>query len=91
MSNITPETVNSKSVLHLKNLAKKRKKEMGCPSSQAHEWIAQSLGFKNWNNVLRFAKINDSRLLSSFHKENKMQTTKTVESTRQHVAIFGRR
>jgi flagellar motor switch protein FliM len=80
MSEITPDTVNSKSVLHLKNLAKKRKKETGCKSSEAHEFVALTLGFKNWNNVLRLAEINDSRLLSSFNEEVKTKTSNSDDS-----------
>jgi flagellar motor switch protein FliM len=80
MSEITPDTVNSKSVLHLKNLAKKRKKETGCKSSEAHEFVALSFGFKNWNNVLRFAEINDSRLLSSFNEAVKTKTSNSADS-----------
>lgn len=80
MSKITPETVNSKSVLHLKKLAQKRKKETGCKSSEAHEFVAHTLGFKNWNNVLRFAKLNDERLLSSFYKEPDMSSSPFAEN-----------
>ncbi len=79
MSRITPESVDSQSVRHLKNLAKRRKKETGCTSSEAHEFIAKAHGFKNWNNVLRFAKNHDTRRLSSSHSEIPMEERMSIQ------------
>lgn len=54
-SDLRPGRIDSKGAAHLKNLAKRIKKQEGLRMSEALEHVAQSHGFKNWNNVLRYA------------------------------------
>ncbi len=54
-TNLTSRTIDSSGVLHLKKLAKRMAKELGCKLSEAQEFTAKEHGFKNWNNVHRFA------------------------------------
>lgn len=66
-SDLEPKSIDSSGVKRLKKLAKLKQKEQGCQLSDALELVAQEHGFKNWNNVHRFAsKRPDSSRSISF-------------------------
>ncbi len=83
MSNLSPDSIDEKGVRHFKILAKRLRKETGCKSTAALDQIAQAHGFKNWNNVLRFAQKNQASRFSSLHQENQMNTNPSNESQQE--------
>lgn len=54
-SELQPSLIDSWGVDRLKKLAKRKQKELGLNRTEALELVAKEHGFKNWNNVHRFA------------------------------------
>lgn len=54
-SDLQPSMIDSWGVDRLKKLAKRKQKELGLNRTEALELVAKEHGFKNWNNVHRFA------------------------------------
>lgn len=72
MSNLSPDSIDEKGVRHFRSQAKLLKKRIGCKSTTALDKVAQEHSFKNWNNVLRFAEINEKRHRPSQSRETIM-------------------
>ena len=83
-TNLHPSHIDANGLNHFKKLARQLKKSSGIKFSQALENVSRDHGFKNWNNALKFAEINEKKSVGTSSPESKKPVQKNMKIYNSH-------